>query len=615
VPAGNNKKVMAARVLSPEGISATRTLRLLLLLLALVALTSACGGGGAAGAAAHPDAGATPPGASRDELQAGGLLQAGATAAAPIHNHFYMPIGAALPALHRLRGRLSVPEAPMQATTPDSNYGQIGLTWFPGFAADFFVAGEYLVPVQRGILERRGTRSHWRVILSPGRVWAETDDAGWSRASFPFVLVSDDTNEVHNGLATFLFDDTRTSDMQFQVVQETASWDRHDFWGKLPLTYLPGPVADEAAREAEFAAELSALTPIRDWSELGTGRDAALWNTFTRGLDSDDISASGVVRDGAIYMRPCTTRLGDYPYCAFMRHGAFSVTKSMGAAITLLRLAEKYGDEILELRIRDYVAVTALHPGWEEVRFIDVLDMATGVGGANPDRDAVDPFADENAMTLGAWSSVVSEGSKLDAVFEQPDYSWGPGEVFRYNTTQTFILAAAMQELVARREGRDVRLWDLMMREVFEPIGIRHFPMMHTIETGDAQGVPLMGIGLYPTVDDVAKIATLVQNGGRHAGAQLLSARGLDAALFRSGHGLPTGELNAAGQQLYSMSFWSLPYRLGSCTEQLPYMDGYGGNFVLLLPNGMTAFRFADAGNYDVEALSDVAALIQPWCS
>jgi hypothetical protein len=28
----------------------------------------------------------------------------------------------------------------------------------------------------------------------------------------------------------------------------------------------------------------------------------------------------------------------------------------------------------------------------------------------------------------------------------------------------------------------------------------------------------------------------------------------------------------------------------------------------------VTAFRFADAGNYDVEALSDVAALIRPWC-
>ena len=611
MPAGNNKKSLAARVLSPGGSSAACTLRLLLLLLALVVLTSACGGGGSAGT---PPAPSTPPTAATRELEATSLLQPGAEVTGLVENRFYMPVGASLPALHRLRGRLSVPESPMQAGTPDSNYGQTGLRWFPGFSADFFVTGEYLVPVERGILGRAGTRSHWRIILSPGRVWAETGDAGWSRASFPFVLVSDDTNEAHNGIATFLFDDLRTSELQFQVVQETASWNRNDFWGRLPLAYVPGAVADEAAREAEWVAEVAALTPIRDWSELGTGRDAALWDTFTRGLDSDDVSATGIVSDGAIYMRPCATRLGDYPYCAFMRHGAFSVTKSMGAALTLLRLAQKYGDEVLELPIRDYVAVSALHPGWEQVRFIDVINMATGVGGANPDRDAVDPFADENAVTLGAWSSVASEGSKLDAVFDQADYDWGPGEVFRYNTTQTFVLAVAMQELVARREGREVRLWDLMMREVFEPIGIRHMPMMHTVEAGATPGVPLMGIGLYPTVDDVAKVATLLQNGGRHSGVQLLSARGLEAALFRSGHGLPTGDVNAAGVQLYSLSFWSLPYRLGRCIEQLPYMDGYGGNFVLLLPNGVSAFRFADAGNYDVDALSDVAALIRPWC-
>jgi hypothetical protein len=236
------------------------------------------------------------------------------------------------------------------------------------------------------------------------------------------------------------------------------------------------------------------------------------------------------------------------------------------------------------------------------------------VGGANPDRNAVDPFADENAANLGEWSSVVSEDSKLAAVFHQEDYAWGPGEVFRYNTTQTFVLAVAMQEFLTRHEGPKARLWDMMMREVFEPIGIRHFPTMQTFEPGGAPGIPLMGIGLYPTVDDVAKIATLLHNGGRHAGVQLLSAGGLEAALFRSGHGLPTGELTAAGAQLYSMSFWSLPYRLGRCVEQLPYMDGYGGNFVLLLPNGTTVFRFADAGNYDVEALADTAALVRPWC-
>lgn len=611
MPAGKNNKSLAARVL-PEGIGAAWRLRLLLLLIALALVTSACGGGGSADT--EPRSNAPPSSDTRGELGAANLLQAGAEATPPIENHFYMPVGAALPALHRLRGELRVAEGPMHGTTVDSNFGQTGLRWFPGFTAEFFVAGEYLVPLQRGILERAGIHSHWRVILSPGRVWSETGDGGWSRASLPFVLVSDDTNEAHNGLATFLYDDTRTSALQFQIAQETAAWNRNDFWGRLPLAYAAGAVADEAARQAEFEAEIAALTPIRDWSQLSTGHDAVLWNTFTRGLDSDDVSASGIVSDGAIYMEPCATRLGAYPYCAFMRHGAFSVTKSMGAALTLLRLAQKYGDEILDLPIRDYVAITAQHPGWEGVRFIDVIDMASGVGGANPDRDAIDPFADENAVNLGAWSSVASQDSKLDAVFQQQDYAWGPGEVFRYNTTQTFVLAVAMQELVTRLEGPGTRLWDVMMREVFEPIGIRHFPMMHTIEAGAAPGVPLMGIGLYPTVDDVAKIATLLQNGGRHAGVQLLSARGLDAALFRSGHGLPTGELTAAGAQLYSISFWSLPHRLGRCVEQLPYMDGYGGNFVLLLPNGMTAFRFADAGNYDVEALSEVAALISPWC-
>jgi hypothetical protein len=62
------------------------------------------------------------------------------------------------------------------------------------------------------------------------------------------------------------------------------------------------------------------------------------------------------------------------------------------------------------------------------------------------------------------------------------------------------------------------------------------------------------------------------------------------------------------------MSFWSLPQRQGRCLDQVPYMEGYGGNFVLLHPSGVTAFRFADAGNYDVEALAAVASQIRRLC-
>ncbi len=551
------------------------------------------------------------------------MLASTQSASSPIANSYYMPFdgaqpvaaSSAAPAAHAFEGRVTVAEQPMSGTTFDSNYGQNGLLQFPGFSAQFTTIDGYLVPIERGILERAAGRSNWRVILSPGRVWSEAADGGWSRASFPFVLANDMTNEAHNGLATFLYDASRISALRFQVVQETASWNRNDFWGRLEAQYVPGGVVDAIRAQDDFRAERAALTPLRSWAQLAGASATAQWQTFLRGLAPVDASAAGIVADGVAYTGACATRYGDYPYCEFMRHGAFSLTKSMGAALSLLRLAQKYGDEVLQARIADYVPITAAHDGWSDVRFIHVIDMATGVGDGNQNPLAVDPFADENAVTLGAWSSVASEDDKLGAVFGQGDYAWGPGEVFRYNTTQTFVLAVAMQNFLASREGPDARLWDMMLREVFEPIGIRHAPMMHTDEASGAPGIALMGIGLYPTIDDVAKVSALLQNGGRHNGVQLLSATALDGALFRTGRGLRTGERSSAGVHLYSMSFWSLPYRLnGRCTRQLPYMEGYGGNFVVLLPNGVTAFRLADADNYDVEALVDVAAALRPWC-
>lgn len=75
------------------------------------------------------------------------------------------------------------------------------------------------------------------------------------------------------------------------------------------------------------------------------------------------LKAGGLIIDGMIDLRGCETRAGPYPYCEQMRHGVYSVTKSMGAAVALLRLAQKYGDQLLDLKIKDYVTVTAAHDG------------------------------------------------------------------------------------------------------------------------------------------------------------------------------------------------------------------------------------------------------------
>jgi hypothetical protein len=105
-------------------------------------------------------------------------------------------------------------------------------------------------------------------ILSPGRVWSEPGDGWMSRAAFPFVLTNPYDNATHNGVATFLYDDTRVSALRVQVVQETVPWAKYDGWGQAPMTYTPGPLADEEVIRAQFTAELQHATPIQPWSAL-----------------------------------------------------------------------------------------------------------------------------------------------------------------------------------------------------------------------------------------------------------------------------------------------------------------------------------------------------------
>src|SRR5262245_54565393 len=104
-----------------------------------------------------------------------------------------------------------------------------------------------------------------------------------------------------------------------------------------------------------------------------------------------DVRASGLVVDGVLYVKTCHTRSGPYPYCRHMRHGAYSVTKSAGAAVALLRLAAKYGGGVFDLKIADYVPVTAAHDGWKDATFADALSMVVPVGDAGPRRDSSQP--------------------------------------------------------------------------------------------------------------------------------------------------------------------------------------------------------------------------------
>jgi hypothetical protein len=544
----------------------------------------------------------------RDRLTADEFLAQAYTGDGPVHNAYFLPVGQAAPAVHAFKGTLTIGASTMFS----AHRGCDGLPrTMSGFSVAFFTHGEHLVPVVRDILQPPGT-----LILSPGQVWSEPGDQGMSRAAFPFVMTNPYNNGTHNGLATFLYDDTRVSALRFQVVQETAMWAKFDFWGQAPLSYNPGPLANEDALRAQFATELQHQTPIRPWSALPTSAVTPWLERFDGDAVSENISANGLIVDGVIYLRGCHTRYGPYPYCRHMRHGVFSVTKSLGAALTLLRLAQKYGDGVFDLKIKDYVTVTATHDGWERVTFGDVLNMATGIGDLAPQREPNDPVADENKPKMFQWMRARTAKDKLAMSFSYGKYAWGPGEVLRYNSTQTFVLAAAMESFLKHQVGPHAHLWDMVTAEVLQPIGVFHAPLMHTQEADGGRGIPHLLHGLYPTIDDLAKLTTLLQNGGQHQGQQLLSATKLAEALYKTNAvGLPNSRKNRFGEGRYHLSFWSVPYRTSNgCFFQIPYMAGYGGNLVVLLPNGISAFRFADGENWDLDAMVLAGEALRPFC-
>jgi len=209
-----------------------------------------------------------------------------------------------------------------------------------------------------------------------------------------------------------------------------------------------------------------------------------------------------------------------------------------------------------------------------------------------------------------------SAREKLDAGFGYGKQPWERGEVVRYNSTVTFTLAAAMDAFLKRKEGPNAHLWHMVVNEVYRPIGIFHAPMIHTIEADGSRGLPLLAFGLTPTIDDVAKLSTLLQQRGQHGGAQILSPTKVDDALRPRDPGLSTLVPSRFGEQRYHLSFWSLPYQTAlGCRFHVPYMWGYGGNFVVLLPNGISAFRFADANLHDLETMILAGEAIRPFCT
>ncbi len=551
--------------------------------------------------------------------QPGGLLA----------NTAFLPSAAAGPAKHDFAGALRLEEITMGTSPASFKVAKVmgkDPRVFPAAKLSFFVQNGDLVPVDRDVIRLGSTpagSSYWDVIVQPGRVWSEPGDGKWSRASFPFSLVHSIEGETHNGIATFLFNDKEVSKLRFQIVQQTAPYYIEDYftaWGLASAHYEPGGIAQLASLKSDYGREVADRFPVADWSQLETrfGKDRLA--DFESAMVQDEVLVSGLVVDGTLYRKPCKSAAGPLPYCDTTGFGVWSATKTLASGVALLRLAQKYGPEVFAAKVVDYVKIPAAHQGWRDVTFANLLNMASGVGFGTDKRNpnaAHDGYLEGN---YSEWYEAKSVDDKVKALAKTPDFPWGPGEVMRYRDQDLFLLGVAMQSYLKSKDGKG-DLWAMLEDEVYRPIGIHHAPTNRTIEQDGSKGQPMMAYGYYPTLGDIAKIASLYQNKGRFGAEQILYAPMVEKMLAGKGdRGLPTGDGNAFGAQRYFMALWNDRYDASvDCKLYIPAALGWGGNIVALMPNGMVGIRLSknwvrnDAVS-DYTGMANVANRLKPFC-
>jgi CubicO group peptidase (beta-lactamase class C family) len=476
---------------------------------------------------------------------------------------------------------------------------------FPGFTVDLVAHEGGLIPIQKGpIFTRHHSNSFWDVIVGTGAVWQEKNDGEWSRASFPLSLIDRYMGQVRNCVATFIYQPDTISNVYVQCSQETADYNDNSggdirvMLRKVDYQLMNFP--DSGQVIAQHEQHQSKRLPVFPLSTIDTDHEIA--DYFNKSLRTNAPTSLGAVLvDGEIYLHPPRTRHGLYPYPNDMRHGVWSVTKSMAGALALFYLEERYDQEVFDELITDYVPALADHPGWQGVTFAHTLNMATGTEGSE---------TAEHLLNILVLARTAEEG--INNIATLGDYPEAPGEKYNYASTNLFVLSYALQNYVQEKEGPGVHYWDLVHDNVLVPIGAEYLPLRHTLESDGSKGIPILAWGAFPTLDEAAKIALLISNEGEYKRQQLLNREKIREALGRTEWaGYNTDERGVT----YRHSFRSTSLRTSiRCKVNISYMLGWGANHVLLLPDDVVIIRFMDEYDFDIADLVQSVEKQIPSC-
>jgi len=538
---------------------------------------------------------------------------------------FAVPAGAKVPS-QAFEGKLELHPAPGYGfgTVIDTKYDSVRSesAWkhLPSFNIEFVQDGNHLIPAQEGLI-LTGSLA-WNLIVGHGVTWDQPGDQSYTRASLPFSLIERNQNCVHNGELTFLFSNTKQpaiSQVRYQITQETCDYMKVDMWGQVPASYSHHAVSNATALKQSFESEMEHRATRKPLSDLAKDYPEAHFDVaalLRERKHPGDVTVYGLYINGVHYASGCPTRYGEYAFCDEMRLPSYSTAKSAFAGMAMMHLGELYGPDVYTQPVKSYLPNEGQGHSWDAVTLTNVLDMSSGhyqnTGFEH----------DENGPEMKFLVDETLEDKLKDALLTFP-YKVPPGTIWNYQSHNTFLATYGMQALLKEKQGKNADLFRLLSENIYKPLQVSQGMLQTTRTDNSANGVPAGFYGLFYIQDDVVKLARFLNAGdGVIDGKAVLDPKRLRESLFREPGtaGLTANDARQVADTVhYNHAFWGrhftqLEYPQLSCDFWAPYMSGYGGISIFMLPNGIVFYVFSDADEFIFNDAVLETNKIKPFC-
>ena len=306
--------------------------------------------------------------------------------------------------------------------------------------------------------------------------------------------------------------------------------------------------------------------------------------------------------DGATHNRSlCKTRSGNYPYCRGMLLPSFSLAKSVVASMSLALLEKDYPN-IMNESIQEYVP-TCRQKKWKGVQFKHALNMATG--------HYFDKkwYSEDWYLNNKGFSLNFTHKDRIKFACSVFSKKSDPGIKLSYHSSDTYILSVALNNFYKSKNGNNSDIYRDLLLPFWKELGLSQavYEIRRSI---DSVKQPYMEYGMFFVADDVLKIGSfllqkndLTQNGVLADALQINNKGGLTAIeniLF------------------YNNGFWAKKFSGTSlnCSEDvwIPFMSGFGGITVALMPNNTLYYYFSDNQEFSWDRAVKASNKMKPFC-